>query len=65
VFPFLNTKMDFSGEAEQHTNLHNTLDRLLTMIHDARADLTKFDAEAMNALMIEFKDPLVNCFLTK
>jgi hypothetical protein len=57
--------MDFSGEAEQHTNLHNTLDRLLTMIHDARADLTKFDAEAMNALMIEFKDPLVNCFLTK
>jgi hypothetical protein len=55
--------MDFSGEIEQHKIIHDTLDRILTMIHEARADLMKFDAAKMNVSMMEFKDPLVSCFL--
>ncbi|KAF9469573.1 hypothetical protein BDZ94DRAFT_1151020 [Collybia nuda] len=58
VFPFLNQKMDFSGEIEQHKAIHDTLDKILATIHDARTDPSKFDATKMNALMLEFKDPL-------
>lgn len=55
--------MDFSGEIEQHKVIHETLDKILTMIHDARADTTKFDATKMNTLMLEFKEPLVLIFV--
>ncbi|KAF9457829.1 hypothetical protein BDZ94DRAFT_1336895 [Collybia nuda] len=52
------SEMDFSGEIEQHKVIHDTLDKILATIYDARTDLSKFDATKMNALMLEFKGPL-------
>ena len=60
LFPFLNVKMDFSGEAA-HKILHESLDKLLSMIHDARADPSKFDPGKMSSFMMDLKEPLV-CF---
>ncbi|KAG6907939.1 hypothetical protein DXG01_006797 [Tephrocybe rancida] len=58
VFPFLNQKMDFSGEKAQHEIIHANLDRLLALIIDAKADPSKFDAAALKDLMAEFREPL-------
>ncbi|KAG6811265.1 hypothetical protein H0H92_008258 [Tricholoma furcatifolium] len=58
VFPFLNQKMDFSGEKAQHEVIHTKLDKLLNLVLDAKADPTKFDAAALKDLMTEFKEPL-------
>ncbi|KAF5385012.1 hypothetical protein D9615_001028 [Tricholomella constricta] len=58
VFPFLNEKMDFSGEREQHEAIHKDLERLLAMLFDAKADPTKFDAAKLRDLMVAFKEPL-------
>ncbi|KAG5636307.1 hypothetical protein H0H81_008478 [Sphagnurus paluster] len=58
VFPFLNQKMDFTGEAEQHKVIHENLDRILAMIAEANGDHSKFDAAKLKALMAEFKGPL-------
>ncbi|KAG5643504.1 hypothetical protein DXG03_000745 [Asterophora parasitica] len=33
VFPFLNEKLDFSGEAKQHEAIHGNLDRILAFTH--------------------------------
>jgi hypothetical protein len=60
VFPFLNAKMDFSGEASQHKVIHETLDRLNTMITEAKKDTSKFDAAAWNSVLAEFREPLVS-----
>ncbi|KAF8240911.1 hypothetical protein L208DRAFT_1420317 [Tricholoma matsutake] len=58
VFPFLNTKMDFSGETEQHRVIHYSLEDLHTMIKEAQTDLSKFDVEKMKMQMIALKEPL-------
>jgi len=58
VFPFLNEKMDFSGEAEQHKAIHATLDEISEMIREAKADHAKFDAEALKVKMVDFKPSL-------
>ncbi|KAG6847786.1 hypothetical protein H0H93_006002 [Arthromyces matolae] len=58
VFPFLNQKMDFSGEKAQHEVIHANLDKLLAVIVGAKTDPTKFDAASLKALMDEFKEPL-------
>lgn len=60
VFPFLNTKMDFSNEKKQHEVIHTTLDKLLNMINAAKADPSKFSAEDLKKLMVEFREPLVS-----
>lgn len=59
VFPFLNQKMDFSGEKAQHELIHTNLDKILSWILAARVDPTKFDAIALKNMMDEFKEPLV------
>jgi hypothetical protein len=51
--------MDFSGEADQHKVIHAGLEELLTMIHEARTDLSKFDPEKMSTKMTALKEPLV------
>ncbi|RDB19400.1 hypothetical protein Hypma_013483 [Hypsizygus marmoreus] len=60
VFPFLNQKMDFSPEIEQHRVIHDTLHVLLPLIEEAKADPSKFDAEKLKKIMIDFKDPLIS-----
>jgi hypothetical protein len=55
--------MDFSGEADQHKVIHAGLEELLTMIHEAQTDLSKFDPEKMNTKMIALKVPLVRFHL--
>jgi hypothetical protein len=59
VFPFLNQKLDFSGEQAAHVVIHTHLDAILTSIRAAQADHSKFDPPALKAAMEEFKVPLV------
>lgn len=55
MFPFLNTRMDFSGEEEQHKVIHAALDAILALLSDPAA----FDAAQAVALMGPLKEPLV------
>lgn len=59
VFPFLNRKLDFSGEVEEHKAIHAKLDEILAYIAEVRADPTKFDAAKLKASMDDFRTPLV------
>jgi hypothetical protein len=51
--------MDFSGEAGQHEVIHDHLNSLLAMIHEAQKDQSKFDTAEMNKSMTALKEPLV------
>jgi len=59
LFPFLNTKLDFSSEIDDHKFIHDYLDRLDTLIKEAQVDHSKFNPQKMIQLMDELKDPLV------
>ena len=61
MFPFLNKKMDFNGEAEAHKLIHSALESLEKTIKESKADPSKFDAEKMRIQMDELKDVLVRC----
>jgi hypothetical protein len=66
VFPFLNQKLDFSSEAEQHRVIHTHLDSLLASFRKAKEDPTTFNAPLLKERMIAFREPLVQvalCFL--
>jgi hypothetical protein len=54
--------MDFSGEAEQHRVIHDRLDSVLAMIHEAQKDHSKFNPAEMNKLLTALKEPLVSFF---
>ncbi|KIJ51879.1 hypothetical protein M422DRAFT_26564 [Sphaerobolus stellatus SS14] len=58
VFPFLNTKMDFSGEAEAHKVIEDGIHGIIAYIDEFSQDITKFDAERLKGLMVNLKDPL-------
>ncbi|KAF8079200.1 hypothetical protein FPV67DRAFT_1467856 [Lyophyllum atratum] len=58
VFPFLNERMDFSGEAEQHGVIHESLGKILATILESKADSSKFDGAKLREAMVAFKDPL-------
>jgi hypothetical protein len=60
VFPFLNQKLDFSHEKEQHAVIHAGLDALAADLRTAKADTTKFDPDALKASMIALREPLVS-----
>jgi hypothetical protein len=59
VFPFLNQKLDFSGEQAAHVVIHTHLDGILESIRAAQADHSKFDPAGLKAAMEAFKAPLV------
>ncbi|PSR83537.1 hypothetical protein PHLCEN_2v5691 [Hermanssonia centrifuga] len=59
VFPFLNQKMDFSREEEQHKVIHDTLEKLLAIIQSAKEKPAQFKPDEMRELMVNFKEPLV------
>jgi len=58
TFPFLNQKLDFSAEKEQHVGVAEGLTRIISWIDDARADHAKFKAEELKTMMEEFKERL-------
>jgi hypothetical protein len=60
VFPFLNQKLDFSHEIEQHKTIHAGVDELLPFIRAAKADPAKFDAPRMKEMMQALRGPLVS-----
>ena len=60
VFPFLNKKLDFSTEAEQHLVIHTALNGLLDYIRSAKADTSTFDAGHLKSLMQSLGVPLVS-----
>ncbi len=65
VFPFLNQKMDFSREEEQHKVIHDTLEKLLAIIQSAKEKPAQFKPDEMRELMVNFKEPLVCRLLLK
>ena len=56
VFPFLNTKMDFSKEIEQHQTIHATIEKLIGIIDKAKANPSSWDPAEMKELIILPKD---------
>ena len=60
VFPFLNTKLDFSQEIEAHKIIHAGLDELLAAIRAAKNDISLFNAEKLKDMMVHLKEPLVS-----
>jgi len=62
VFPFLNTKMDFGHEQEQHKAVHAFLDDFLERIKVAQADLSKFNAPSLLELAETSKDAMFTHF---
>ncbi|KAJ7141987.1 hypothetical protein C8R46DRAFT_968177 [Mycena filopes] len=59
VFPFLNRKLDFSEEQEQHKLIHSTLGSLKTKLRAAKTDPAKFDPAELKQIMVEFREPLL------
>ena len=59
IFPFLNQKLDFGKEAEEHKGIHDALDRFGALIAAARADKTKFDPSALAQILEKLREPLV------
>jgi len=60
VFPFLNTKMDFSGEAEAHKVIHAALDEITTFVKEVKADISTFNPDTLREKMKKIRDPLFN-----
>jgi hypothetical protein len=62
VFPFLNQKLDFSHEIEQHKVIHAGVDEVIASIRAAKADPTKFDPSHVKDLMQKLREPLASVF---
>ncbi|OCH85195.1 hypothetical protein OBBRIDRAFT_798421 [Obba rivulosa] len=58
VFPFLQTKLDFSREVEQHKGVHAGVDEVLALLQRAKADPTVFDPGMLKEIMKRLKAPL-------
>lgn len=59
VFPFLNRKMDFAKEADEHKAIHTALDGIISHIREVKADTAKFQPAELKRLMEDFHGPLV------
>jgi hypothetical protein len=60
MFPFLNQKLDFSREREQHQVIQSALDALLMDFRLAKADTSKIDPGPLTVAMVALKEPLVS-----
>ncbi|KAJ7064923.1 hypothetical protein C8F01DRAFT_1128768 [Mycena amicta] len=58
LFPFLNTKLDFSHEIEQHVFVASGLTEIINYIDKSRADPSKFEAAKLKSLMETLAGPL-------
>lgn len=59
VFPYLNKKMDFSHEKEQHETVHAFLDDFLAVVREAQKDVAKFDAGKLQQMLLDAEGPMV------
>ncbi|CAL1714138.1 unnamed protein product [Somion occarium] len=59
VFPFLNQKLDFSKEIEQHKGIHAALATIIATIQLAQAQPARFDAEELKSQLISLRDPMI------
>lgn len=62
VFPLLNTKLDFSREAEQHQVIHaklDTVDAYLSAALASRSPGNEFSAPKLKQMLDELRGPLV------
>lgn len=62
LFPFLNRKLDFNGELEQHKVIHAALAELLPLFRSAKEDPFLFDATKIDMIMRHLREPLVSSF---
>lgn len=60
IFPWLNTKLDFGKEAEEHKHIHHELDRISALLDAAKADVAKFDAPTLARILHDLRQPLVS-----
>ncbi|EJD39076.1 hypothetical protein AURDEDRAFT_116273 [Auricularia subglabra TFB-10046 SS5] len=58
VFPFLNRKLDFGKEAEEHKVVHSTISTILALLTAAKADPSAFDAGRLKQILVDFREPL-------
>lgn len=60
LFPFLNTKLDFSTEIAQHEKIHAALEEIAATVKAYQGTNTLFDGKDLQAKMQALKDPLVS-----
>lgn len=60
VFPFLNQKLDFSNEIEEHKVIHDALDTLYAIIKEGQKSPGKFDSKRLKEHMEGFRTPLIH-----
>ena len=65
MFPFLQQKIDMSTEIEEHKFIQTSLNEMLTLVHAAQADLSKFDAPKLKEIMENMKAPLARPLLAQ
>ena len=59
VFPFLNQKLDFHTEIDQHKVIFSSVEKIIATVTLYQSDLTKYDPEYLKSLMVALRDPLV------
>jgi len=64
VFPFFNTKLNFSQEIEAHKTIHAGLDELLATIRAAKNETSLFNAKKLKEMMEKLRVPLVSIYFT-
>ncbi|KAK9238020.1 hypothetical protein V1525DRAFT_402206 [Lipomyces kononenkoae] len=58
MFPYLQRRLDFAKELEQHRSMHKSLEELLEKIALARKDPTKFDPKGLIQILKSAEDNL-------
>ena len=59
MFPFLNQKLDFHTEIDQHKVIFSSVEKIIATVTLYQSDLTKYDPEYLKSLMVTLRDPLV------
>ncbi|KAK9369048.1 hypothetical protein V1509DRAFT_620966 [Lipomyces kononenkoae] len=59
MFPFLNAKLDFSKEEEQHKQIFDQIEKFAISVRAAREDNSKFDAALLLQVLTVVKDLLL------
>ena len=60
MFPFLNQKLDFHTEIDQHKVIFSSVEKIIATVTLYQSDLTKYDPEYLKSLMVALRDPLVS-----
>ncbi|KAK7685706.1 hypothetical protein QCA50_011050 [Cerrena zonata] len=58
VFPFLNKKLDFHNEIDQHKVIFSAVEKIIATINLYQADTSAYDPEYLKSLMVPLREPL-------